>query len=460
MVKFIKILNSKLEYNLTRKEAQMMTFNEFIEKESADETEYHLKPLFEEFALGWNSVINYIFQYQSKELPSDKPYMDLELPIIFGLVEQKDTGIYICAILEFLIQSHNEFLDNVLSIPVGQCKNLNFMEQSTWNNLTSKTYHIKSIKVIQAQEINFINYEWNEKILKYSQRNPEQKALNFMFDLQKIERILVKELVLNKVYFEKEDNQFYLKDFSFKHELFHNSLRILSDIKKLLPQEPIPMDKLAIVLSLFQPTNSFILDNSLDLMNLSELCFLFEIIFSFIKELSINNKDILIIDFISQWLKLVKLAGLERLSNINTGFINIFEEFSLNHIVKLYELIEEQVANSIIHNINFKFKIPLTQPMKESINNCINYGQENQNQQLIPAKEFALALKRFIYRFLLIDSNIENLNLNIYFLDFTLNLWESEIKEELVNKLFPTCLLVSNAYNSYTFIVDEIEVCI
>jgi len=431
-----------------------MTFDEFI-KESVEEDierENHfkdLKDMFEGFALGWNSVINYIIQYQSKELPIKKPFMKLELPIIFGLVEQKETGIYLYAILEFLINLHNEFLDNVLTLPVGQCKSLKFLEKS-WNN---NTYYIKPVKVTRAQEINFINYEWNEeKILKHCQRNLETKELNFIFDLQKIEMILVKELVLNKVYFEKEDDQFYLKDFSFKHELFHNSPRVLFDIKRLLPQEPISDDKMSLVLRLFQPTDNFILDNSLDLYSLLELSFLFEIIFSFIKELLVNNNDIVIKEFIGPWLK---LAELTRSSSMNEEFMKIFKEFSLKHIIELYELIEQHVSNTIINDIDDKFNIPLTQSMEESINNCVNYGQRNQ-QQLIPAKQFVIALKKFAYRFLLVDSNIANFNLDLYFLDFTLGLWKSDI-EELVKKLFPTCLLVSNTRSSCEFIVKMIK---
>ncbi|CAI2163042.1 10103_t:CDS:2 [Funneliformis geosporum] len=51
----------------------------------------------------------------------------------------------------------------------------------------------------------------------------------------------------------------------------------------------------------------------------------------------------------------------------------------------------------------------------------------------------------------------KNQNLSTYFLDITLNLWGSDIKEGMVNKLFPCSLLVSNAYYSYTFIINEIQ---
>ncbi|CAB4446240.1 unnamed protein product [Rhizophagus irregularis] len=111
---------------------------------------------------------------------------------------------------------------------------------------------------------------------------------------------------------------------------------------------------------------------------------------------------------------------------------------------------EEQVTNSAIHTIDDKFKVPLTQQIKDSINNFINH-------QLVSPKAFALALKRFINRFLLIDTNIENLNLRIYFLDFTLELWTSDINKEIIRVSFPTNLLVSHAYNCYVFIVEEIE---
>ncbi|PKC54242.1 hypothetical protein RhiirA1_507522 [Rhizophagus irregularis] len=425
-----------------------MTFHEFIKKESADDNEYvNLKSLFEEFAISWNSIISHIDQYQSEEL-LNKPHMNLELPVIFGLVEQKNNGIYLCAILDFLIKLHNEFLDDIINIPIEECKSLNFIKNLSWNYLNSKMYFIIST-VAQAQDDNFINYEWNDKILKYNQRNMGIKGnVNFIFNLQKIEMKLARKLVLDKVYFKMENNQFYLKNFSFKYELFHNSPKILFEIKKVLLQVPIPGDKILMILTFFQQSNSsIILNSSTNLVNLSDLLFLFEIMLCFIKELSIQNNNMLILDFIDQWLKLARY---------NIASIDILKEFSLKHIIAYYVLIEEQVANSIIHNIDDKFKIPLVQQMKDSINKAVSYN--SQNQQLIPARAFVLALKRFIYRFLLVNSNIENQNLNTYILDFTLDLWTDDIKQELIKKLFPTCLLVSHAYNAYTFIVNEIEV--
>ncbi|RGB41967.1 hypothetical protein C1646_810360 [Rhizophagus diaphanus] len=440
IVKFVKILNSKLEYRKSRKSAQMMTFHEFIEEESKDNTVNgdYLKSLFEGFALSWNSVIDYIDQYRSKEL-SNKPFMNLKCSVIYGLIEQKDEGVYLCAILEFLIKMHNEFLDNVFSIPVDQCKGLKFLEYLLPSN--NPAYFTKSIMITQAKEINFINCELDEKILKYSLRNLDQKdEISFNFNLQQIEMLLMRELVIDKVYFEKGNNRFYFEDFSFKYEIFHNAPRIFFNVREVLQQEPIQTDKIKSFLVALQPSKSFI----------SELLLIFEIILCFIKELAINNNEILIEDFIRQWSKL------SRFNMMLTDICEEFSEFSLKHIIELYELIEQQDADLFNNTIiDDKFKIPLGEQMKESINDYIDYY--NQSESKISAKAFALALRRFIYRFLSIDSNIENLNLTNYFLDFTLNLWPNYIKEELVEKLFPTCLLVSHAYSCYNFINEEIE---
>src|SRR5581483_2348357 len=108
-------------------------------------------------------------------------------------------------------------------------------------------------------------------------------------------------------------------------------------------------------------------------------------------------------DFVNKGLKL---------GRYKIDSIDMLHEFYLSHIVEFYELIEQQVASEKIHDIDNKFKVPLTQGMKDSINNVIDYyNSEDQNNRLISAKEFALALKRFIYRFLLVDSNIEDLKL-------------------------------------------------
>ena len=57
-----------------------------------------------------------------------------------------------------------------MDIPIGKCESLKFLENVSWNYQTPEKYFITSKKVTRALNINFINYELNDEILKYNQR--------------------------------------------------------------------------------------------------------------------------------------------------------------------------------------------------------------------------------------------------------------------------------------------------
>ncbi|CAB4379654.1 unnamed protein product [Rhizophagus irregularis] len=111
IVKFVQILNSKLGYHLTRQNSKEMDFKTFLEKESDDDENHNsLKTAFDEFRKG-----------------------GMQLPVVYGLMESKDTGIFLCAILDYLVHKQNNFLEEVMVIPPGTCKSLKFLDEPTVN---------------------------------------------------------------------------------------------------------------------------------------------------------------------------------------------------------------------------------------------------------------------------------------------------------------------------------------
>jgi hypothetical protein len=130
IIKFVQILNSKLGYQLTRQKAREMTFRQFIEKESNYGENHEIfngpKTSFDDFCKGWNTVLPFVKRYQCYELSREKPNMAYKLPVVFGLMEQKDAGNFLCAILDFLVGLQNKFLEEVMSIPPGTCRSLKF----------------------------------------------------------------------------------------------------------------------------------------------------------------------------------------------------------------------------------------------------------------------------------------------------------------------------------------------
>src|SRR6266498_6051594 len=131
IVRFVQILNSKLGYYLTRQKSREMTFRKFIEQESHDDNS--LRTAFDNFKLGWNTIIPFVNQYKCIEFPNDKPLMNYELSVVFGLMEPKDTGVFLCAILDYLVTLQNNFLREVVKIPPGNYGSLKFLDELKFN---------------------------------------------------------------------------------------------------------------------------------------------------------------------------------------------------------------------------------------------------------------------------------------------------------------------------------------
>ncbi|PKY30496.1 hypothetical protein RhiirB3_447614, partial [Rhizophagus irregularis] len=463
IVKFVQILNAKLGYQLTRQTAKDMNFRQFIEKESNDgrneEIFNNLNTAFNDFKLGWNTVIPFVNRYQCHELPNEKPVMGYNLPVIFGLVEPKDAGIFLCAILDYLVDLQNQFLQEVIVIPPGTCKSLKFLDEITFDIelAISKTepvipngYCFQSLRLDHVRSGNIINFVWDDEILAYSQRNLAiARGEDIVYDLTKIEAELANILVFEKVYIETlPDSQLYLETFPYHLELFQGHMRILSDIKNLITQEPIPIEKMN---SLGFSKNSrleYASKSTID--NSSEILSSLEILLCFVKRTAVGDGNRSIKDFVLQWMKLSSLYEHREFSKI----LDI--DLRLKHLVSLYELVEEQVADIKINHIHEKYKEKLSADMKTAIMKSLDLEKQTTTEKVIPVEAFALALKRFMLRFLTLENQKEKEPLNVYLQDSSLNFWPSTVPEELVDELFPENLLLANTYDAYTFIMNNI----
>jgi hypothetical protein len=475
IVNFVQIISSHLGYRLNREDAQIKTFQDFINEESRGEEEIFksLTSNFNDFAKAWNSVIGDVDQFQCHDLPIPKPKINLRSPISLALVEPKDSGVFLCAILEYLIGLQNNFLQEVLSIPIGSSYALKFLEEpyfSAENTISSSSsrahkvalterstrYYLQSLRIDQTKQKNFINYKWDEDILQNSDRNLEAgRGQDIIYDLQNIEMILAHRLVFEKVHIDTlNDSQAYMEPFPFHMELFQGHMRILGDIKSLIPQQQIPSDKISLITI---TNNSYShhrnIYSSLSYDNVSELLSSLEIILCFVKRTSVGNGETKIYDYVNQWMKLSVLTENKSFNELlNIGLC-------LKHLIALYELIEEQVANSVIKYVDEKFKIGLTDEVKKEIDIAVEFERISAEKR-IPAATFAIVLKRFMLRFLKVDSDKDKHQLKYYMTDEELNLWPSNISEKLLDDVFPESLLVCHIYEAYIYVNSKIEVTI
>ncbi|CAG8459689.1 1476_t:CDS:10, partial [Ambispora leptoticha] len=452
IVKFVQLLSKQLGHLITRKQAQDTTFKAFIDKQTkeSDENESHnLKSAFKNFKDAWNSVIPYVTRFQCHEL-EQKPTINEESSIILGLVEPKGESLYLCAILDYLVSLQNEFLQEVVTIPPGNCSSLRFLETEgireddldapSTSAATTRDphilYYLKSMRLENIRPSNIIQYEWDDEILEFSQRNLEVlHGEEIAYDLYKMEMELARSLVFGKVYIEAISNNMYLENFLYHMELFHASMTLINDVKELIPQEPLP-DRIK--------RNYNGQEGSISLENPMDLRSFLEILLCFVKRTAISDGEMPIVEFIKQWMN--------RSNSISEN--KIFQmELQLKHIVALYELIEDNVADLMMESIDNKYKSKLPDDMREEIKEVVEFESiTQQKSKKFPAVIFASALKRFIVRYLLLEDKIRsNDPLYLYVCDVSLNCWPSDITEELLD-LFPVELLVEHTYEAYQLI--------
>jgi hypothetical protein len=452
IVKFVQILNSKLGHYLTREKATDMKFKNFLNGKNHE----IFNSAFEDFKLGWNTVIHNVERYQCHELLYNKPIINPECQIVLGLIEQKDEGIFLCAILHYLINLQNNFLLEVMEIPPGTCRSLRFLDEATFVWPTSKGestksdtpngYYLQSMRINHARYGNIVNFTWDDEydqILAYNQRNfAIAKGKDIVYDLAKIEAELANILVFDKVYIETQpESDLYLEAFPYHMEMLQEYMRILSDIKNLIPQEPIPIEKM----NLLNASGSYNL-------HVSEVLSSLEILLCFVKRTAIRDGEKPIDDYVKQWIKLSSLIEHPGFSK----FLN--SDLRLKHLVALYEFFEEQVANLKINYIHEKYKSPLSGNAEIAIIQSVDFEQQTAAKEKIPAKAFALALKRFMLRFLILETRKESDSLYFYLQDSSLNFWPSTIPESHIEDLFPKNLMVADTFAAYEFVMEKIEV--
>ncbi|CAG8475156.1 3381_t:CDS:10, partial [Racocetra persica] len=439
IVKFTQILSSRLSNVIERQRARHLTFQQFIVDESKDDesgtTEEFLNAAFNSFADSWNRLTPHVKRYQCKELPQEMPKIDNKTSIIYGLYEPTDESLYLCATIEFLVQLQNDFLNDIIEVSCGTCQSLKFIEES---DVQAGRYCLQSINLENVKSEQIIKYDGISDVFIYCQHDLRLgHGREIYYDLYKIEAKLAQELVYGKRLIKSNKDQMHLNTFIYHKELFSRSMTILEEIKLLIRQEPIPVDN--------KPEIS---ENQMELLSA------LEIIICFLKQTSGGDCDTLISDYIENWMKLglkkercYKLLRRTRLQ--------------LKHIVALYELVEEHVADTLIAAkcISSKYKVELDEPIKQIISEAVYFEQTNSGKSAkISADAFLIALKRLIVRYLSINSETIKEDLPLYDYigddDNSLGCWPDYISMDIIKNKFPTALLTSHIYNIYQFVKE------
>ncbi|CAG8523583.1 1810_t:CDS:10, partial [Dentiscutata erythropus] len=427
IVKFAQILSSSLSNNIERKDTRQLTFQQFINNESENDdtgkTRESLNAAFNNFATSWNCLTPHIKRYGCKELPQEIPKLDDQTSVVYGLYmhEPTDESLYISAVIEYLVQLQNDFLNDVIEISPSACQSLKFIEIS---DIRGSRYQLQSISLENAKLEQIITYVNVNEVFLYCQYNLKVgHGQEIYYDLYKIEAELALELVYRKKLINVNEDKMYLNAFLYHKELFNRFMTILKEIKDLIPQESIPTNN--------KPEIS---------ENQTELLSALEIIICFLKQTSGRDCNTFISDYIKNWIE----SSVMKRNNSSYKFL-AGTGLQLKHIMALYELVEEHVAEKVVNFLPSKYQVELNVHIEQDILKAIDFEEKSTG---IPAHAFLTALKRFIVRYLSTDSEIikENIQLSLCLAkNDSLECWPDYVSENVIETKFPTTLLTSHA---------------
>ncbi|CAG8583335.1 25854_t:CDS:2 [Dentiscutata erythropus] len=160
-----------------------------------------------------------------------------------------------------------------------------------------------------------------------------------------------------------------------------------------------------------------------------------------------NDGEISVKNYISQKTDLSILTE-------NVKFCGMFsDKVRLKHLISLYERMESMKTYNF-DSIDAKYKEPLSQRMRMQLLRHINFEEQFHDNQ-ISAGELLIALKRFLIRYLMIESS-ENISpeyeLTNIINEEDFNCWPSSSSLEVAKKLFPSDIRVGQTYSIYELI--------
>lgn len=395
--------------------------------------------------------------------------IDREMPITFAILREEDESIYILAVLDYLVNIQNGFLNETnnaiddLHVAAGERPTYEAPKTSL-----GQPRYLRSVRLTDAHRAQVIVYEWDPAILQYSQRSTDLgMGSSLAYDLAKIEGELVHQLVFGKTHL-----AFEWEPFVFHLELFHGGADVLADVAAIVEQEPISADTAAAI-----STDGLVIERASEI--LSDL----ELLISFIKRTGIaavghsnwsSSSDMLIVDFCKQWVKLsVLLSKFFQQTMLAT--------MQLKHVVSLYEIVEEMVSDILLQFLASKYKQSLSPSVEKELTDALDWhnvelalrpdssvvGGQRSSGGRIPASTFATALKRFMTRYLSVGHGDVRADTQlIYYLGDPVRFWplsgiSGELKKDLTRVLeesFPESLMVSHTHAAYGLITTQLEV--
>ena len=378
LLKWSRIVLSSLTFRVSRKDVKSKPINDFIKghltEKRSDEEIKSLQKLFDNFKKAWDEMRNLVNQqFKDKEMPQLT-----ETHCVAYCITEGDDGIYLKTAIEILVSYQNSILNGTISLSSSrQYPVLSFLEKETCSS-------VPSVSIQNVKENEIISFQWSDDLFQqHAQNNLEYgKGHEITYDFERIEMVLVNNLLFGKCYLTGTLNEFIFA----KELLLHSGGQLLTDIRSLIKESLQKSQEES-------PDLPEVLKGATELKEkIDDAPRLLQYIEVFIYLLKMESKDInvemTLEDLIQKWSTLLPspFSVIELLPEPKSSF-------KIKHIPALYEAVEDLLADGAIEGLDPKFQHEMSDDIKMTVSDMVNKDE-------LSADHFLKVLRRFVFRYL------------------------------------------------------------
>lgn len=423
-------------YKMKKVDCKSESIDKFLRMETDDTRRRLLQKRFEEFKTSWNELLKNESHLLESPL-EDEDLLSNKSKVIKCIIT--DGSSIIQKVLMELVQIHNFFIDSCLQFAsTSNVPSLHFLMTS------ERLSRVKSTSLWELTSKDIIEFSsLNEEIFRYSQcKSDFGEGQDRCYDLQKIENELAHNLILDKPFI------FIPSTFPrilFVDELFQNTIQLLENIKKIIPQEKLPNTVLKSILKKKDSDSSQIV----------ELMTILGMSMSLLKKTN-GNPTLPLTEYLDGW---------KNIAVFPKGYKRLLPEpedsVKLCHVVNLYVKLEELNGECILDTLDQKYRDDLPPEGRGKLETI--GGSYVHHLEVLEE-----AMKVFIHRCLAVQDNIVSINQELIDYLNDEDFWpQGNLENGYVSagghrkklaEILCCTICVKHIYNTINFIQDFIQV--
>jgi len=215
-------LGIRFDRRIDRKFARNTTIGDVLNALSVEERR-RWENVFESFKKAWNTGLKHVDRYTCLEIPA--MFKDIQMsektPLCFSLADEGDEGVCMLALVQFMVDSHNKFLQKLSQIGV----------------IGSSHYRVPTSLLIPQHIISYsTQYQLIPLLQIHAILNLDYgTGGDITYNFENIEQYLIDTILSGKPYID-----LHMKKFNFANET--RKTGALSNLKFRIPQIELPID--------------------------------------------------------------------------------------------------------------------------------------------------------------------------------------------------------------------------